>query len=127
MEKTSSQFAIKYLLGIINSSVARNFLHSNRRSNIHLYPDDWKKLPIPDVPMDKQVPIEGKDRATTQGLPLHMIYDHDIHHRRSIRLKGYNYSEAGAYFVTICTQNKECLFGEIVEGKINMNSAGEMI
>jgi len=56
-----------------------------------------------------------------------MIYDTDIHHRRSIRLKGYNYSEAGAYFVTICTQDKECLFGKIVEGKIIMNSAGEMI
>jgi adenine-specific DNA-methyltransferase len=57
LEKTSSQFAIKYLLGVMNSSVARNFLRSNRRSNIHLYPDDWKKLPIPDDPMDKQVPI----------------------------------------------------------------------
>ena len=39
-------------------------------------------------------------------------YNLDIHHRRSIRLKGYDYSQAGAYFVTICTQNRECLFGE---------------
>lgn len=43
-----------------------------------------------------------------------MKYNPDIHHRRSIRLKGYDYSSAGLYFITICTQNKECLFGEIV-------------
>jgi REP element-mobilizing transposase RayT len=43
-----------------------------------------------------------------------MKYNPDIHHRRSIRLKGYDYSQAGLYFVTICVQNRECLFGEIV-------------
>jgi len=36
-------------------------------------------------------------------------------HRRSIRLKGYDYSQPGAYFITICTQNRACLFGEIVD------------
>ena len=41
------------------------------------------------------------------------MYNPDRHHRRSIRLKGYDYSRAGAYFVTICTHNRECLFGEI--------------
>jgi hypothetical protein len=35
-----------------------------------------------------------------------------IHHRRSIRLKGYDYSQARLYFITICTQNQECLFGD---------------
>ena len=35
-------------------------------------------------------------------------------HRRSIRLKGYDYSRAMSYFVTICVQNRECLFGKIV-------------
>lgn len=54
LEKTSRRFAVKYLLAVMNSSVARDFLRTNRRSNIHLYPDDWKKLPIPDVPTDKQ-------------------------------------------------------------------------
>ena len=44
-----------------------------------------------------------------------MKYNPDIHHRRSIRLKGYDYSQAGAYFVTICANDRECLFGEIVE------------
>ncbi|AOY57218.1 hypothetical protein dsmv_1184 [Desulfococcus multivorans DSM 2059] len=38
-----------------------------------------------------------------------MKYNPEIHNRRSIRLKGYDYSQAGAYFMTICTQNRECL------------------
>jgi putative transposase len=45
-----------------------------------------------------------------------MTYNPDIHHRRSIRLQGYDYSSAGAYFITMCTQNRECLFGNIIVG-----------
>ncbi len=41
----------------MNSSAARDFLRANRRSNIHLYPDDWKKLPIPDISLAQQAPI----------------------------------------------------------------------
>ncbi|MEI6208044.1 MAG: transposase [Desulfuromonadales bacterium] len=48
-------------------------------------------------------------------LGIDMKFNPDIHHRRSIRLKGYDYSQVGAYFVTICAYNRECLFGEIVE------------
>ena len=51
------RFAIKYLLGVKNSSSAQDFLRAHRRSNIHLYPDDWKALPIPDVPPAEQIPI----------------------------------------------------------------------
>ena len=47
--------------------------------------------------------------------------------RRSSRLKGYDYAGAGAYFVTICAQNRECLFGEIVDGKMLLNDAGRMV
>lgn len=47
--------------------------------------------------------------------------------RRSIRLQGYDYSQAGAYFVTVCTQNRECLFGDIVDGEMRMNTAGRMV
>ena len=57
LEEASRRFAVKYLLGVMNSSAARDFLRANRRSNIHLYPDDWKKLPIPDVPPAQQQPI----------------------------------------------------------------------
>jgi putative transposase len=54
-------------------------------------------------------------------------YNPDIHHRRSIRLKGFDYSQAGAYFVTICTQNRECLFGEIVDKEMILNDPGRMV
>ncbi len=57
LEATSRHFAVKYLLGVINSVPARDFLRANRRNNVQLYPDDWKKLPIPDVPAKKQAPI----------------------------------------------------------------------
>jgi putative transposase len=53
-----------------------------------------------------------------------MGYNLDIHHRRSIRPKGYDYSTPGACFVTICTQNRKCLFGEIVGGMMWLNEAG---
>ncbi len=56
-----------------------------------------------------------------------MRYNPDIHHRRSIRLQGYDYSSAGLYFVTICTKDRECLFGNIENGKMGLNEAGEML
>ena len=45
-----------------------------------------------------------------------MTYNPDIHHRRSIRLKGYDYSQPGMYFITVCTRNREHLFGTITVG-----------
>lgn len=56
-----------------------------------------------------------------------MNFNPDIHHRKSIRLKGYDYSQDGAYFVTICAQNRECLFGEIKDGKMILNDAGTFV
>jgi putative transposase len=56
-----------------------------------------------------------------------MAYDSEQHHRRSIRLKGYDYSQAGVYFVTICTQERQCLFGEINDDQVHLNEAGQMI
>jgi putative transposase len=56
-----------------------------------------------------------------------MTSDRERHHRRSIRLKGYDYSQAGAYFVTICTQGRACLFGEVVGGVMRPGEAGQMI
>ena len=44
--------------------------------------------------------------------------------RRSIRLRGYDYSQPGTYFVTICTRNSEYLFGDIVDGEMVLNEAG---
>ena len=54
-------------------------------------------------------------------------YNPEIHHRRSIRLKGYDYASEGLYFVTICTQNRECLFGEIKNDEMVLNDAGRMV
>jgi putative transposase len=56
-----------------------------------------------------------------------MKYDSNRHHRRSIRLKGYDYSKEGMYFITICAQNRENLFGEIVNDKMILNIAGKMV
>lgn len=61
-----------------------------------------------------------------------MKYNPEIHHRRSIRLKGYDYSQNGAYFITLCAQNKECLFGEIVgagskPAQMILNDTGKII
>ena len=56
-----------------------------------------------------------------------MTYDPERHHRRSIRLRGYDYRQPGAYFVTICTQDRECIFGEAVDGRIVLNVPGQMV
>jgi len=55
-----------------------------------------------------------------------MKYNPDKHHRRSIRLQGYDYSQPGIYFITLCTQNHECLFGEILNGEMRLNEFGKM-
>jgi hypothetical protein len=47
-----------------------------------------------------------------------MRFDRKKHHRRSIRLKGYDYSQAGAYFVAICTLDEACLLAEVVDGEM---------
>jgi len=54
-------------------------------------------------------------------------FDPQKHHRRSIRLKGYDYTQPGAYFVTIVTHNRECLFGEIVNGEMVLNEIGKIV
>ena len=56
-----------------------------------------------------------------------MTYDPRKHHRRSIRLKGYDYTQAGAYFVTFVAHDRECLFGEVVDGVMWLNAFGEIV
>jgi REP element-mobilizing transposase RayT len=51
----------------------------------------------------------------------------DERHRRSLRLKGYDYSQAGMYFVTVCAYDRECVFGEIESGVMRMNKNGEIV
>ncbi len=55
-----------------------------------------------------------------------MGFDPEKYRRRSIRLKGYDYRTPGAYFVTLCTRDRACLFGEVVDGEMRLNEWGEI-
>lgn len=55
------------------------------------------------------------------------IFSPDNHHRRSVRLPDYDYSQEGAYFVTICTYQRKCLLGEIENGEMHLNAFGKII
>ncbi|MFK7756464.1 MAG: transposase, partial [Flavobacteriales bacterium] len=54
-------------------------------------------------------------------------YNPDFHNRKSIRLEGYDYSSQGAYFITLCCRNREHLFGEIINGSMELNQLGKII
>jgi putative transposase len=56
-----------------------------------------------------------------------MRYDPNKHHRRAMRLRGCDYSQNGAYYLTLCTQHRLCLYGEIIDDKMELNDAGRMI
>jgi putative transposase len=53
-------------------------------------------------------------------------YDPQRHHRRSIRLPAYDYSQTGAYFITLVTYQRDCLFGNIVQGKMQLSAMGQV-
>lgn len=55
-----------------------------------------------------------------------MTYHSSLNNRRSIRLKGYDYSQEGIYFITLCIQNKTHLFGEIEDGILQLNTFGKI-
>jgi REP element-mobilizing transposase RayT len=55
-----------------------------------------------------------------------MNYDPQKHNRRSLRLKGYDYASPGLYFVTICTHNQLCLFGQVTNGTMVLNKWGKI-
>jgi putative transposase len=54
-------------------------------------------------------------------------FDPKIHHRRSIRLKEYDYAQAGGYYITIVAWQRKCLFGEVVNGDVRLNKYGKII
>lgn len=56
-----------------------------------------------------------------------MPYDPKIHHRRSIRLKGYDYTQPGAYFVTLVTYHRAKIFGEVVDGVVRLSPVGQIV
>ncbi len=78
--------------------------------------------------------LAGLDRPTELYMPrplppiIHgMRYDPDRHHRRSLRLRGYNYAQPGAYFVTICTHDRRPLFGEVIDGQMVLHTCGMIV
>jgi len=56
-----------------------------------------------------------------------MNYDPEKHHRRSIRLPGYDYASAGMYFITLCCYQRQCLFGNIQDGEMHLNPLGQIV
>lgn len=56
-----------------------------------------------------------------------MKFSLELYHRRSIRLKGYDYTRPGAYFITVCTRDRACLFGEVKAGKVELNQWGIIV
>jgi REP element-mobilizing transposase RayT len=56
-----------------------------------------------------------------------MGFDSEKPRRHSLRWPTYDYAEAGAYFVTVCTQGKKCLFGKVVDGEMRVNRWGEIV
>ena len=54
-------------------------------------------------------------------------YNPAIHHRRSIRLQGFDYTQGGLYFITICCKDRACLFGAVKNGTMELSSAGEIV
>ena len=67
----------------------------------------------------------GRTPPLQQG--YRVSHDPFKHHRRSIRLRGYDYSQVGTYFVTICAMNRECIFGEVANGIMHPSQIGEIV
>ncbi|MBR4737640.1 MAG: transposase [Rhodocyclaceae bacterium] len=77
--------------------------------------------------MMNQDAMNPGDESREHGGERFAAYDSSIHHRRSIRLKTHNYALPGAYFVTICTRNRACVFGDVVDGVMILNAAGALV
>lgn len=76
-------------------------------------------------------PSRGARRcAPTTAFRKHegiVAYDRFRHHRRSVRLRGYDYGQPGAYSVTLVTHGRQCLFGHIADGTVALNECGRIV
>ena len=91
------------------------------------------------VPIPSPVPVGANNHSIVRANNYSPVPDHHssvqsdnapflpVRNRRSVRLRGYDYSQAGAYFITICAQNRHCLFGSITEGAVVLNDAGRAV
>lgn len=73
-----------------------------------------------------RAPTDAATQSTTQPATDAEIQPSSSHHRKSIRLPGFDYSREGAYFITICTHDREELFGEIKNGEMILNENGKI-
>jgi adenine-specific DNA-methyltransferase len=80
LEKDSKGFDILYLLGVLNSRTAHEFLRANRRNNIQLYPDDWKKLPVPDASAAVQAKVVAIVQKILTLLKTNPLADVQVFH-----------------------------------------------
>ena len=74
--------------------------------------------------------LSGANYSQIFNKPIKMnnyYYNPDIHHRRSIRLQGYDYAQKGMYFITLCVQERECIFGTIFENRMFLNEIGQIV
>jgi putative transposase len=78
-------------------------------------------------PYNAEQPSVGARFIAPDLSPATSTFNPDIHHRRSVRLRSYDYSQAGAYFITLCTHNKECLFGAVVGNCMQLNDVGCLV
>ena len=62
-----------------------------------------------------------------EDMTLNHYYDPERHHRRSVRLPGYDYAEDGAYYVTLVTRERALLFGDVVDGEMKLSAIGQLV
>lgn len=56
-----------------------------------------------------------------------MAFDPEIHRRRSVRYGAYDYSRSGAYFLTICPWNRQCIFGQVTGTAVVLTPEGKIV
>jgi len=77
-------------------------------------------------PGRRAFPVRTHGSASFSSIPA-MPYNPRIHHRRSYRLRGYDYAQPGLYFLTICTHDRACLFGTIADGIMVNSDLGDLV
>src|SRR5271157_3677875 len=105
---------------------AQRFLRPTEQCGFSLRPSRWRNKCRLRIKGDERNAAGGIKTAEERKMWRLMKNNASIHHRRSIRLKGFDYSQPGGYFITICTQNHECVLGEIVDGQVRLSPAGEI-
>ena len=76
---------------------------------------------------DRGTATAGSGPVTLAGTHVGATHASPLRGRRSMRLRGYDYAAAGLYFVTVCAYDRACLFGEVVDGQVQLTDAGRIL